>query len=88
MIEKRTYARAAIVGNPSDGYYGKTIAFTFEQFSANCALEKSKEMTIKLDNIERKYSNIDEIKNKKSGEYDKEIGIIEATIKKFYEYSK
>jgi glucuronokinase len=30
----RTHARAALVGNPSDGYGGRTIAFTFEELKA------------------------------------------------------
>ena len=27
LIRKRAYARAGLVGNPSDGYHGKTISF-------------------------------------------------------------
>ena len=26
LIRKRAYARAGLVGNPSDGYHGKTIS--------------------------------------------------------------
>lgn len=32
--------RAALVGNPSDGYYGKTIAFTFRDFSARVTVDE------------------------------------------------
>jgi glucuronokinase len=35
------YARAALVGNPSDGYGGRTISFTFRDFSAAVELEET-----------------------------------------------
>ncbi|HUQ95090.1 MAG TPA: hypothetical protein VM120_25660 [Bryobacteraceae bacterium] len=34
MIETFAYARAGLLGNPSDGYYGKTIAFLVRNFRA------------------------------------------------------
>jgi galactokinase/mevalonate kinase-like predicted kinase len=33
------YARAALLGNPSDGYGGRTISFTFRNFSAEVEVE-------------------------------------------------
>ena len=27
IIQTRAYARAGLIGNPSDGYFGKTISF-------------------------------------------------------------
>lgn len=35
------HPRAALVGNPSDGYFGKTIAFTFDNFSAHASVAES-----------------------------------------------
>ena len=32
IIRKRAYARAGLLGNPSDGYHGKTISFIVPQF--------------------------------------------------------
>ena len=46
MIETTAYPRAALIGNPSDGYFGKTIAFTFRNFEARVELEESKELLI------------------------------------------
>lgn len=46
MITTRAYPRAALVGNPSDGYHGKTIAYTFDNFSAEVLLYESPELTI------------------------------------------
>jgi glucuronokinase len=41
MIETTAYPRAALIGNPSDGYFGKTIAFTFKNFEARVTLLES-----------------------------------------------
>ncbi len=41
MIETTAYPRAALIGNPSDGYFGKTIAFTFKNFEARVELRES-----------------------------------------------
>jgi len=37
-ITCRAYPRAALIGNPSDGYYGKTIAFVFSNYRAEVTL--------------------------------------------------
>jgi len=42
----RAYARAALVGNPSDGYGGRTIAFTFEELRADVKVVKSQKLVI------------------------------------------
>jgi glucuronokinase len=46
MITTRAYPRAGLVGNPSDGYFGRTIAFTFRNFSARVTLYESPELEI------------------------------------------
>jgi glucuronokinase len=38
IIETRSNPRAALIGNPSDGYFGKNIAFVFDNFSAKVQL--------------------------------------------------
>ena len=40
IIRTKAYPRAALIGNPSDGYFGKTIAFTFSDFAAEVTLLK------------------------------------------------
>ena len=42
----RAYARAALAGNPSDGYGGRTIAFTFEELHADVKVEQAPKLTI------------------------------------------
>ncbi len=47
MIETFAYARAGLLGNPSDGYYGKTIAFIVRNFRARVLLYPSARLEIK-----------------------------------------
>ena len=47
MIETRAYARAGLLGNPSDGYFGKTIAFVIRNFRARVLLYPSARVEIK-----------------------------------------
>jgi len=38
IIETRAYARAGLLGNPSDGYFGKTISVIVRNFGASITL--------------------------------------------------
>ena len=46
IIQTRAYARAGLIGNPSDGYFGKTISFILKNFSARLTLYESPRLTI------------------------------------------
>jgi glucuronokinase len=46
LIEERAYARAGLLGNPSDGYYGKTISVIVKNFGAHITLFQSPELRI------------------------------------------
>ncbi len=45
-IETEAHARAGILGNPSDGYFGNIIAITVKNFRATVTLSPSKELTV------------------------------------------
>ena len=47
MIETYAYARAGFLGNPSDGYHGKTISFVVRNFRARVLLYPSARLEIK-----------------------------------------
>jgi glucuronokinase len=47
MIETYAYARAGLLGNPSDGYFGKTLAVTVRNFRARVLLYPSARLEIK-----------------------------------------
>ena len=40
-VRARSFARAGFLGNPSDGYFGKTISFTFRNFCVDLKLTES-----------------------------------------------
>lgn len=46
IIRTHAYPRAGLIGNPSDGYFGKTIAFTFQEFQATIELWESPELEL------------------------------------------
>lgn len=46
VIKTEAYPRAALIGNPSDGYFGKTIAFVFKNFAAQVELIPSDKLQI------------------------------------------
>ena len=46
IINTQAYARAGLLGNPSDGYNGKTISIIIKNFGVNVILYESPELTI------------------------------------------
>ena len=41
IVKARSFARAGFLGNPSDGYFGKTISFSFTAFCVDLRLTES-----------------------------------------------
>ena len=41
VVRARSFARAGFLGNPSDGYFGKTISFSFTEFRVDLRLTES-----------------------------------------------
>jgi len=44
LIKTRSFSRAGLVGNPSDGYFGKTISFAFPEFYAEVMIYETPEL--------------------------------------------
>lgn len=44
LIKTQSFARAGFLGNPSDGYFGKTISFAFQNFSAEIVMYETPEL--------------------------------------------
>lgn len=44
LIKTQSFARAGFLGNPSDGYFGKTISFTFRDFAAEIVMYETPEL--------------------------------------------
>ena len=46
IIETRAHARVGLLGNPSDGYRGRVLAFALEDFAATVRLEPAPDIQI------------------------------------------
>ena len=88
IIDSRAYARAGLLGNPSDGYFGKTISVSIKNFGAHILLYQSPELVIEPQEADaNSFRNIYHLFDTVSliG-YNGGIPIIKAAIKKFCEY--
>jgi glucuronokinase len=88
IIRKRTYARAGLLGNPSDGYYGKTISVIIRNFWAEVVLYEWDSVDIVLaENDRARFRSVyDLTRDVQLHGYYGGIRLIKATIKRFVEY--
>jgi len=88
LIRKRAYARAGLVGNPSDGYNGKTISLVVRNFFAQVTLYEWDELEIlwSQEDQSRFRSVYDLVRDVKLHGYYGGIRLVKATIKKFVEF--
>jgi glucuronokinase len=88
IIESRAFARAGLLGNPSDGYFGKTISIIVKNFGARISLYQSPELHIEPQEQDlTTYRNIYHLRDSVSlTGYNGGIPLIKAAIKKFCEY--
>ncbi|CCH55960.1 GHMP kinase [Fibrisoma limi BUZ 3] len=88
LIETRAYARAGLLGNPSDGFFGKTIAISVRNFGASVTLYPSPELHIEAQlqdsNIFRSIFHLRDAVGTLG--YHGGVPLIKAAIKKFAEY--
>jgi glucuronokinase len=90
IIHTRTPARVGLVGNPSDGFNGVTISFTFDAFWAEVALWESPELEIRLTPQDATcFASIDDlVHNVSNYGYYGGIRLIKAIIKVFADYCR
>ncbi|MCK5462506.1 MAG: hypothetical protein KAI95_05795 [Bacteroidales bacterium] len=88
IISTKSYPRAALLGNPSDGYFGKTIAFLFKNFSANVVLYETPEIEIlPADYDSNVFDSISELsEDVELFGYYGGIRLLKAAVKRFYDY--
>jgi len=88
IIETYSYPRAAVIGNPSDGYFGKTIAFVFSNFEARVQLYQTPELEIKPQRLDTtSYANMKElVEDINYAGYYGGMRLLKGMIKLFYEY--
>lgn len=90
IIRQKSYPRAGFIGNPSDGYFGKTIAFTFQNFCADVVLYETPELEI-LPNT-RDHSRFDSlealVEDVRHFGYYGGIRLLKAAVKRFHGYCR
>ncbi|MGB9687805.1 mevalonate kinase family protein [Thermogutta sp.] len=88
IIKRRAYARAGLLGNPSDGYYGKTISVIVRNFFAEAVLYEWDQVELVLSQEDRsRFDSIyDLARDVRLHGYYGGIRLVKATIKKFVEY--
>ena len=88
LIRHRVFARAGLIGNPSDGYHGKTISLIVRNFRAELVLYEWEDVEIVL--TSQSQSRFDSVRGlvqdvRLHGYYGG-IRLVKAAIKKFVEY--
>jgi glucuronokinase len=88
IIQTKSYPRAAVIGNPSDGYFGKTIAFVFSNFSADITLFQTPELEIQPEQLDlTSFNSIEElVTDVNLHGYYGGMRLLKATVKVFYDY--
>ena len=88
IIRQNSFARAGLIGNPSDGYFGKTISFIVRNFHAEVVLWESPRLEIL--SAARDHSAFESIAaladDVHSFGYYGGIRLLKATIKRFHDY--
>ena len=89
-ITTAAYARAGLIGNPSDGYFGKTISFIIRDFAATVSLRESDHLEILPgENDLARYASVAEfLRDQKLFGYYGGIRLIKATIKRLQDWCR
>jgi len=88
LIHSKSHPRAGLIGNPSDGYFGKTISFIVRNFEAEVVLYETPELKIlPARRDESVFNNIAELADdvRQFGYYGG-IRLLKATVKRFHDY--
>lgn len=88
LIRSQAFARAGLVGNPSDGYFGKTISFIIRDFSAEVILFESPELTIEPNTRDHSvFTSIGHLaRDVAQHGYYGGIRLLKATVKRFHDW--
>src|SRR5213596_1161800 len=88
MIETYAYARAGLLGNPSDGYFGKTLAYLVRNFRARVLIYPSARLEIRPGKADTPiFEGLDDLyRTTRWRGYYGGIRIIQASIVRFLDY--
>jgi len=88
IIQPQAHARAGLIGNPSDGYFGKTISIILRNFAAQVTCYESPHLAIKPGlRDHREFASLDDLREdiRLHGYYGG-LRLIKAAIKRFSDY--
>lgn len=90
FLETYADARAGLLGNPSDGYFGKTIAFSMSNFRARVLLYPSARLEIRPSKADLPvFENLDDLyRTTRWRGYYGGIRIIQALVVRFMDYCR
>lgn len=90
LLRRRAYARAGLMGNPSDGYHGKTLSIIVRKYFAEVVLYEWEDIEIVLADEDRvRFGSVNELaRNVDLHGYYGGIRLVKATIKTFVEYCR
>lgn len=88
LIKKKAYARCGLIGNPSDGYFGKTLSLVVPDFSAEVTLYEWDEVELVFSHDDQvRFASVDDlVRDVQLHGYYGGIRLVRATIKKFVDY--
>ncbi|SKB06698.1 glucuronokinase [Prosthecobacter debontii] len=90
LLTTKAYARAGLVGNPSDGYFGKTISFIIRNYCAEITLYETPELKIEPNQRDHSvFGSIEELaRDVRQHGYYGGIRLLKASVKRFFEYCR
>jgi glucuronokinase len=90
LIRKKAFARAALVGNPSDGYHGKTISLVVPDFWAEATLYEWDQVEVVWSQEDHgRFDSVDElVRDVRLHGYYGGVRLVKATVKKFVDYCR
>ncbi len=88
IIRKHGYARAGLMGNPSDGYYGKTISLLIRNFKATVILYEWEQIEVLLSQEDHScFESIGDLaRDVRLHGYYGGVRLVKATIKRFHDF--
>ncbi len=88
IIRQQGFARAGLIGNPSDGYHGKTISLLVKDFRADVILYEWEDLELILSQEDRsRFGSIGELaRDVRLHGYYGGVRLVKATIRKFVDY--
>ncbi len=88
IVRTKAYTRAGLAGNPSDGYFGKTLSISFKNYCAEVTMYETPDLEILPNSRDHSYfQNLEHlVKDVNRHGYYGGIRLIKAAAKKFFDY--